>query len=69
MSNSISTLTTAGLSLCAVEVAPQVAQITADAVQMPIQDTIQIIIQVITGIATLYKLFFHKPKQKNEENV
>lgn len=69
MANMADTIATGAVSLTAISVAPQVAEITANAVQLPITDILQIFMQVVTGVATLYKLFFHKPKVKNEENV
>lgn len=65
----IETVTTATLSLAAIQVAPVVAQATANAVELPITDIIQIFMQVVTGVATLYKLFFHKTNLNNEKNV
>jgi len=68
--NTFDTIATGAVSLTAITAAPQVAEITAQAVNLPITDILQIFIQVVTGVATLYKLFFHKPKNKNtEENV
>jgi len=70
MSNVADTIATGAVSLTAITMAPQVADITAQAVNLPISDVIQIIMQVATGLATLYKLFFHKPKNKNlDQNV
>ena len=70
MSNVADTIATGAVSLTAISIAPHVAEVTAQAVNLPISDVIQIIMQVATGLATLYKLFFHKPKNKDlEENV
>jgi hypothetical protein len=67
---SVDTLVTGAASLTAITVAPQLAEVTATAVNMPITDILQIFMQVFTGVATLYKLFFYKPKAKEkEENV
>ena len=66
----VDTLVTGAASLTAITVAPQLAEVTATAVNMPITDILQIFMQVFTGVATLYKLFFYKPKLKEkEENV
>jgi hypothetical protein len=68
--NVTDTITTGLISLTALEVAPKVAEITAQAVEVPIENTITLVMQVIMSLATLYKLFFHKPKsKKQEENV
>lgn len=67
---SIDTLATGAVSLAAVEIAPQIAEVTANAMSLPITDILQIFIQVVTGVATLYKLFIHKkPKKEDETNV
>ena len=68
MANTIDTLATGAISLTAISTAPEVAAITANAVNLPITDILQIFIQVVTGVATLYKLFFHKSRKK-EQNV
>jgi hypothetical protein len=65
----LDTLATGAVSLAAVEVAPIVAETAANAVNLPITDILGIFIQVITGVATLYKLFFHKKTKKEEKNV
>ncbi len=67
--NIADTVATGAISLTAISLAPQVAEVTAQAVNLPITDILQIFIQVVTGVATLYKLFFHKPKTKKEDNV
>jgi hypothetical protein len=70
MSSITDTIATGAVSLTAITIAPEVAEVTANAVNLPISDIIQIVMQVATGLATLYKLFFHKPKSKKvEENV
>lgn len=66
---SIDTIATAAVSLSAVQLAPEVAEVAAEAVKMPVEGIIQIFIQVVTGVATLYKLFFHKKEKKETENV
>ena len=67
---SVDTIVTGAASLTAITVAPQLAEVTATAVNMPITDILQIFMQVFTGVATLYKLFFYKSKPKEkEENV
>lgn len=66
---SIDTIATAAVSLSAVQLAPEVAEVAAETIKMPIEGIIQIFIQVVTGVATLYKLFFHKKTKKDEENV
>jgi hypothetical protein len=66
--NTIDTLATGAVSLTAITVAPQLAEVTAQAVDLPITTILQVFIQVFTGVATLYKLFFFKPKN-NKENV
>ena len=63
------TLATGAVSLATIEVAPIVAETAANAVSLPISDVLQIFIQVVTGVATLYKLFFHKKAKKEEKNV
>jgi hypothetical protein len=68
--NVTDTITTGVISLTALEVAPVVAEATAKAVEVPIENTITLVMQVIMSLATLYKLFFHKPKTKTDkENV
>jgi hypothetical protein len=62
------TIATGAASLAAVEVAPHVADIAANAVNLPISDVLGIFLQVITGVATLYKLFFFKGKKKEEDS-
>ncbi len=62
--NTIDTIATGAVSLTAITVAPQLAEVTAQAVDLPITTILQVFIQVFTGVATLYKLFFHKPKTK-----
>lgn len=70
MANITDTLTTGAISLTALEVAPKVAEVAAQAVEVPIENTITLVMQVIMSLATLYKLFFYKSKTKNkEENV
>jgi hypothetical protein len=69
MIKNLDTITTGAVSLAAVEVAPHVADIAANAVNLPISDVLGIFLQVITGVATLYKLFFFKSKKKTEDNV
>jgi hypothetical protein len=64
--NTIDTIATGAVSLTAITVAPQLAEVTAQAVDLPITTILQVFIQVFTGVATLYKLFFHKPKNKKE---
>lgn len=64
--NTIDTLSTGAVSLTAVTLAPQLAEVTAQAVDLPITTILQVFIQVFTGVATLYKLFFYKPKNKKE---
>jgi heme/copper-type cytochrome/quinol oxidase subunit 2 len=66
----VDTLVTGVASMTAVTLAPQLAEVTAQAVDMPITTILQVFIQVFTGVATLYKLFFYKSKKKEtEENV
>jgi hypothetical protein len=68
--NITDTVTTGAVSLTGITLAPQLAAVTADVAQVPVQDTITVIMQVIMSLATLYKLFFHKPKDKNtDDNV
>jgi hypothetical protein len=67
--NVTDTITTGVVSLTALEVAPKVAEIAAQAVEIPIENTITLVMQVIMSLATLYKLFFHKSKEKKEDNV
>jgi hypothetical protein len=68
--NVTDTITTGVISLTALEVAPAVAEVAAQAVEVPIENTITLVMQIIMSLATLYKLFFHKPKDKKEtENV
>ena len=62
------TIATGAVSLAAVEVAPHVAEVAANAVSLPISDVLGIILQVVTGVATLYKLFFFKGKKKSEDS-
>jgi hypothetical protein len=70
MANITDTITTGAISLTALEVAPKVAEVAAQAVEIPIENTITLVMQVIMSLATLYKLFFYKSKTKNtEENV
>lgn len=69
MANIADTLATGAVSLTAITVAPEIAEVAAESVKMPIEGIIQIFIQVVTGVATLYKLFFHKRVKKDEENV
>lgn len=69
MANTVDTIATGAVSLTAISVAPQIAEVTAQAVNLPITEVFSIFMQVITGVATLYKLFFFKPKTKKEENV
>lgn len=71
MSNITDTLATGAVSLTAITVAPELAEVAAKAVEVPIENTITLVMQIIMSLATLYKLFFFKPKNKKstEENV
>jgi hypothetical protein len=66
--NTADTVTTGLVSLTALEIAPKVAEVAAQAVEVPIENTITLIMQVVMSLATLYKLFFHKSRKK-QENV
>lgn len=63
------TIATGVISVATIEAAPIIAETTANAVNLPITDILGIFIQVITGVATLYKLFFTKKTKKEEKNV
>jgi len=63
------TITTGAVSLTALQIAPHIAEATAAAANVPANETITLVMQVIMSLATLYKLFFHKSKKKNEDNV
>jgi hypothetical protein len=65
MIKNIDTITTGAISLTALEFAPKVAEIT----NVPANETITLIMQIIMSLATLYKLFFYKPKKKETDNV
>jgi len=65
MIKNIDTITTGAVSLTALEMAPKLAEVS----NVPANETITLVMQVIMSLATLYKLFFHKSKKKNENNV
>jgi uncharacterized ion transporter superfamily protein YfcC len=67
--NTIDTIGTGAVSLTAITLAPQVAEVAAQAAEIPVENTITLVMQVIMSLATLYKLFFYKSKTKKEENV
>ena len=67
--NTIDTIATGAVSLTAISVAPQIAEVAAQAAEIPVENTITLVMQVIMSLATLYKLFFYKSKTKKEENV
>lgn len=63
------TIATGAISLTAIEIAPHLAEATATVANVPANETITLVMQIIMSVATLYKLFFFKSKKKNEENV
>jgi len=65
MIKNLDTITTGAVSLTALEMAPKLAEVS----NVPANDTITLVMQVIMSLATLYKLFFFKSKKKNENNV
>ena len=65
MIKNIDTITTGAVSLTALEMAPKLADVS----NVPANETITLVMQVIMSIATLYKLFFHKSKKKEVDNV
>lgn len=67
--NTIDTITTGAVSLTALQFAPQVAEITSNVSNIPANETITLVMQLIMSLATLYKLFFHKSKKKEVDNA
>ena len=65
MIKNIDTITTGAVSLTALEMAPKLAEVS----NVPANETITLVMQIIMSVATLYKLFFFKSKKKNENNV
>jgi len=65
MIKNLDTITTGAVSLTALEMAPKLAEVS----NVPANETITLVMQVIMSLATLYKLFFHKSKKKTENNV
>ncbi len=59
------TIATGAVSLTAIEIAPHIAT----AANVPANETITLVMQIIMSVATLYKLFFYKSKKKTEDNV
>jgi len=66
MANTIDTLATGAVSLTAITVAPQLAEVASQAAEIPVENTVTLVMQVIMSLATLYKLFFYKTKNKKE---
>ena len=69
MANTVDTIATGAVSLTAISVAPHIAEATATVANVPANETITLVMQIIMSVATLYKLFFFKSKNKNDENV
>lgn len=62
------TIATGAVSLTAIEIAPHIAEATATVANVPANETITLVMQVIMSLATLYKLFFFKSKKKSEDS-